>query len=245
MAAVPMKQGVRTYLAASRDPLTSLVLVLPLFVLYQIGILATGGVRNGADFVTDFLMYALGRDVGNYLAFNAVVLVAFLVAIGVLRKRGHVHAKLVPWILLESAVYALFFGSAVVLMMRTVGLDALLAAGSAPKHGPLDAIVLSVGAGLYEELVFRLFLMGGLFWVLHKPLGAGRFAAATVAVLLSSVVFSLVHHVGPLGEPFTMGAFFYRFFAGVLLAFIFQTRGLAVAVYTHALYDVYVMVLRG
>jgi hypothetical protein len=240
------RAGLRAYLAASRDPLTSLVLVLPLFVLYQIGILLTGGVRNGADFVTDLLMRALGGDVSLYLAFNAVVLVAFLVAIGVLRKRGHVHGKLVPWILLESAVYALFFGSAVVLMMRSVGLDALLAAG-APKqaHGPLEAVVLSVGAGLYEETVFRLALMGGIFWVLHKPLGTGRFASAAVALLISSVVFSLVHHVGALGEPFTMGAFAYRFFAGVLLAFIFQTRGFAVAVYTHALYDVYVMVLRG
>lgn len=239
------KGAVKSYFAASRDLFTSLVLVLPLFVLYQIGILTTGGVRNGVDFVTDGLMYAFGGDLLVYLGFNVAVLLAFVAAIFVLRTRGHFHAKLVPWMLLESAVYALFFGSAVVLMMRTVGLDVLLAAGAKPVRGPWEAVVLSVGAGLYEELVFRLFLMGGLFWVLSKPLGMGKWTAALGAVFLSSLVFSAVHHVGPLGEPFTAGAFAYRFFAGVLLAAIYQTRGLAVAVYTHAFYDVYVMVLRG
>ncbi len=237
--------GVRAYLHGSRDLFTSLILVLPLFALYQVGILATGGVRNGVDFVTDLLMYALNGSLTAYLVFNLFVLVGSGFAIAAMRKRGSFHAKLVPWMLMESAVYALFFGSTISLMIHSLGLDALLAAGGQGGYNPLTAMVMSIGAGLYEETVFRLFLMGGMYWVLTKVLRQGEWASAIVALVASSAIFSLVHHLGPLGEAFTMGAFVYRFFAGVLLAAIFQWRGFAIAVYTHAFYDVYVMVILG
>ena len=69
--------------------------------------------------------------------------------------------------------------------------------------------------------------------------------SAALAVLLSSFVFSAVHHVGSLGEAFTVSAFTFRFFAGVLFALIYQLRGLAVVVYTHAIYDIIVLVFLG
>jgi membrane protease YdiL (CAAX protease family) len=237
--------AVRSYLNGTRDLLTSLVLVLPLFVLYQVGILATGGVRNGVDFVTDALMMLVGNSVQNYLLFQLGVFALFIVAIAGMRSKGTFRPRLFPWMLLESTVYALLFGTVIVLMIQGVGLGGLLAAGAKPSHGMLNSIVLSVGAGLYEELVFRLLLMGGIFWFATRVTRMHRVAAAIGAVFVSSVIFSLVHHVGSLGEPFTVAAFTFRFFAGVLLATIFHTRGFAIAAYTHAIYDVYVLVVRG
>ena len=235
----PIPSGLRAYLRQSRDLLTSLVLVVPLFVAYQIGVLTTGGVRNGVDFMTDALLLVTGRDLGLYLAVNASILLALLALIAGLRKRGSFHPRIFPFVLIESAFYALFFGSAVVAMARLLGLDVLLSVGSRT-----NALVLSIGAGLYEELVFRLFLMGGLFIVATRAFKVPGWLAALLAVVLSSLVFSAVHHVGTLGEAFTVAAFVFRFLAGVLLAAIFYLRGFAVAVYTHALYDVLVMVSR-
>lgn len=232
--------GLRAYLKQSRDLLTSLVLILPLFVAYQIGVLTTGGVRNGVDFMTDALLLLTGRDLSLYLAVNALLLVVLLALIAGLRGRGSFHPRIFPWVLIESSVYALFFGAAVGALANLLGLSGLLAAGTATNK-----LVLSIGAGLYEELVFRLFLMGGLFAVGTRLLGLPRWAAAAAALLISSFLFSAVHHMGSLGEPFTVEAFTYRFLAGLLLAGIFYFRGLAVAVYTHALYDVLVMVVRG
>jgi membrane protease YdiL (CAAX protease family) len=237
--------GFKGYLAGSRDLFTSFVLVLPLFVLYQVGILATGGVRNGVDFMTDALMALLGGSVVNYLAFNGVVLLAFAGALVTLRKRSGFDARYVPWMLLESLVYALLFSTTIVLMMRALHLDALLATGGSKLElGLLGKVVMSVGAGLYEEIVFRLILMGGLFAMATRVLGFHRFLAGFLAVVTSSVIFSAVHHLGPLGEAFTLSAFTYRIFAGIVLAVIFQTRGFAIAAYTHAFYDVLVMVFK-
>lgn len=242
--------GLRQYLDASRDPFTSAVLLVPLFLFYQVGILATGNLRNGVDFVTTTLFTAVQGSLLGYLAVNGVVLVGFAVALVVLRKKGrsgkwHWEPRIVPWLLLECTAYALVFGSVVIALIRGLGLGGLLdvglAADAPSQMGLLDKVVMSAGAGLYEEIVFRLVLMGGLFWLAKNAMNLPRFAAAALALVISSVVFSAVHHIS---EPFTMSAFTFRVFAGAAFAFLYQTRGLAVAAYTHALYDVWVMVFR-
>ena len=48
------------------------------------------------------------------------------------------------------------------------------------------------------------------------------------------------HHVGPHGESFAFDAFVYRALAGVFFGIVYHLRGFAVAVWSHALYDVYV-----
>jgi len=249
MRATPARARVNraTYFAQSREPLTALVAVLPLFVAYQIGILLTGGVRNGVDFVSTALFAVFGDNISGYLGFNAAVLVAFLVAVAVLRKNGELHPRLFPMMLLESTLYALLVGVVINVIMNATGLSALsvpMAAAEA-KPGLIYKLVMSVGAGLYEELVFRLILLGGLFAILNRMLGVQRILAAVVAVVVSSLIFSGIHHVGSMGEAFTMGAFTFRFFAGVVFAVIFQTRGFAIAAWTHALYDIWVMVFLG
>lgn len=237
---------VRQYFQQSKAARTAAVAVMPLFIAYQVGILVTGGVRNGVDFITDALNVVMGGNMLAYLAFNGALLVGFIGLVFALRQREELHPRVLPLMLLESAVYALFVGALVNTLIDVTGLKGLLAAGAGDHHpGLITKLVLSAGAGLYEELVFRLFLMGGLFWAMHKVGNLPRLASAAVALVVSSLIFSAVHHLGNMGEPFTMGAFVFRFFAGVVFAFIFQTRGFAIAAWTHALYDVWVMVVLG
>jgi membrane protease YdiL (CAAX protease family) len=63
-------------------------------------------------------------------------------------------------------------------------------------------------------------------------------------MVASSLLFSAAHHVGPMGDELRAGLFTYRALAGVVFAAIFYYRSLAHAVYTHFLYDVYVMVIQ-
>lgn len=241
-----------SYFAQSREPLTALVAVLPLFVAYQLGILLTGGVRNGVDFVSGILFAVFGDNMSGYLGFNAAILVAFLIAVAVLRKNGELHPRLFPFMLLESALYAVLVGGVVNLMMDVTGVSALLmvpghALANAPAGGEpglIYKLVMSIGAGLYEELAFRLILLGGIFALLQRS-GVGRIGAGVVAVVVSSLIFSGVHHLGSMGEVFTLGAFAFRFFAGVVFAALYQARGFAIAAWTHALYDIWVMVFLG
>jgi membrane protease YdiL (CAAX protease family) len=100
-----------------------------------------------------------------------------------------------------------------------------------------------VGAGIYEEFLFRFLLLGGLLLVLHRGLGANPVATVPVAILASAAIFSYAHHALG-GEPYTHAAFLYRTLMGVILGTAFCTRGLGIVVYAHALYNVALGLLR-
>jgi len=231
----------KQYYEDSRDLFTSIVLVIPLFIIYQIGVLTTGGVRNGVDFVSDLMWLAADNSLWGYLGINVGIRVAFFVGLFLLREKGTFKPKIWPWVVAESTIYALLLGTGVIFLMSSLGLDALLSTGG-DGGGVLTSIVLSLGAGLYEEIVFRLILMGGMFWVGTNVAKLPTWVAALGALILSSLIFSGIHYVGSMGDTFALGSFVFRFFAGVLLAGIFYLRGFAVAVYTHAIYDIIVMV---
>jgi hypothetical protein len=230
------------------DPLTAALLVFPLFAIYQIGVLLVPSVYNGADLLTSQMLRLLHGNAGAYLAVNAVLALAFVVLVLVLRRKNHFDARLFLPIFLESAIYAVTMGSLICfLMVDLLHIDPKLFIGCAagPEQASLVAkLVLSLGAGVHEEIVFRLIMVGGGVWLFTRGFGLRRWLAIALAMLISSVLFSAAHHVIG-GEPFRVGAFVYRILCGLVFATIFQTRGFAVAVYTHALYDIYVLIVRG
>jgi hypothetical protein len=227
-----------------RNLLTSLVLVFPLFLIYQVGVLFTLPMLNGADFLTVFLFRNVGLSTSAYLGYTAVVGVAFLVGVLVLRRRQRFDPGLVWRVFLESAIYALTMGSLIVFVMTKVfGISPRLAGGVAAQSFG-TRIVMSLGAGVYEETVFRLGIMAALTVLGERVIGLRRWIAMVVAVAISSVLFSAMHHIPPYGDPFTIGVFTFRVLAGACFGLLFWFRGFAVAVYTHALYDLYVLVVR-
>jgi hypothetical protein len=222
------------------DSLGSAILVFPLLLIYQLGILSGRG-QNGVDFITRALIGVARRDVGNYLIVLAGMLVVYAAVVVLLRRRGSFHPSDFLPMLVESSVYALVMGSLIMFVINQfASLVPGLVVGGA---GPLDVIVISAGAGFHEELMFRLLLMGGLGWLLSGIMNPRR--AWISALVLSSIAFSLAHHIGPAGEAFTFAAFVYRVLAGAFFALVYQVRGFAVAAWTHALYDVYVLTLSG
>jgi hypothetical protein len=106
------------------------------------------------------------------------------------------------------------------------------------------ALMMSVGAGVWEEATFRLGLLTGLLVLGERVIGMRRSVAFLLALGVSSFLFSAVHHIPPYGDPLRLGVFTFRLLAGVCFGLLFKFRGFAVAVYTHALYDVYVLILK-
>lgn len=242
------------YLQRSRDPANAVLFVIPLFVAYQIGILFSGGIRNGVDFLTSALFFIL-RDIVTaltgeastlavllaYVALNICILLGLLLALRLYGDSSKTAKRLWPWMLLESTIYGLLFATAVNALISLTGLDFLLAAGGIEDMNILQRLVTSLGAGLYEEIVFRVFVLSGIVWILHKRMNIPKIVAAIVGVLVSSLVFSAIHHVGAMADPFTLSVFTFRFFAGFVLATIYAARGFGIAVYTHAIYDIWVL----
>jgi hypothetical protein len=228
----------------NRNLLTNLILIFPLLIVYQLGVLLTYPMLNGADFVSGLLFGQLRFTQPQYLFFVLLVTVGFLATVVLLRRRQPFQTRIVLPIVLESTIYALTMGSLIVLVMTKVfGISPRLSA-AVEQQGILARVVMSLGAGVYEELVFRLGLLGGLFYVADRIFRWGRWPSLALALLLSSLAFSAAHHVPPYGDPLQIDVFTFRALAGVFFGLLFWFRGLAVAVYTHALYDVYVLLIR-
>jgi membrane protease YdiL (CAAX protease family) len=145
---------------------------------------------------------------------------------------------------LESALYAAVFGVAVgSLTSLLLGMPRLLDAGVARLDLP-TRLVTSLGAGIYEELLFRVILTGGLLALLHGAFALRRGVAAPLAVLLSALIFSAFHYVGSLGDTFTIQSFVFRAVAGLAFSGLYVTRGLGITAWTHALYDIGITLLQ-
>ncbi len=222
--------------------LTSLLLVFPLLVFYEIGVRFTDKL-NGADFITITLLKLVGSD--GYFYVQAALVVAYLGLVLYVRRRHEFNIRHFIPVVLESGVYALTMGTLIIfVMVDLLKIDPRLGAlGSGA--GIFERLVMSVGAGVHEEIVFRLLLLNGLALLGDKVLGLRHWVAVMLAFVLSSLLFSAAHHVGPLGEELRVGVFVFRALAGLVFASLFQFRGFAIAVYTHSLYDVYVLMLRG
>jgi len=237
------------YLAVTRTSTYGFLAALPLFVFYEIGVLiANGGsgpvqIRVGADVWLKTLLASVG--LGGWAALGAVVM---LIGGGIVYAERRRRPPFVPayfgGIVAESLVYALVLAALVggvvgALFGRVLWPGAMMQMGVPGGYGM--QLALSIGAGLYEELVFRVLLVGGLTWLLRRAGGMPAGRALVAAALIGAVIFSAVHHLGPYGEPFTLSAFTFRFLFGLALNGVFLVRGFALAAWTHALYDVLVV----
>lgn len=227
--------GLGDYLRRRHDPLTSLVLTVPVFLVYHLGILVID-LRNGVDLVSELSLRLLHYSVAAYVGATLAVAAGLVGAGFFLRKRGRIQpARLLP-VLVESLLLA-------AIMTFTVGwaTGALFGNQIGPKSLTfVEKIVMAAGAGFHEEIVFRVALFAGGALVLRRLPAFGATSAALVAALVSSLLFSAVHYVGAMGDSFTFVSFTFRFLSGLYLCGVYRFRGFATAVYTHALYDILV-----
>ncbi|HEY2806431.1 MAG TPA: CPBP family intramembrane glutamic endopeptidase [Gemmatimonadales bacterium] len=241
---------VKDYLADSRAPRYSVLFALPLLLLYETAAFilnssATAGIRNGADVILKSLFVSYGGRRG-LVVFDALLLGSGAAVAWRDKKKnpGPLEGRIFVMMFVEAAVYAALFGIVVGRLTALVlGMPQLLDAGA----GQLDfttRLVTSLGAGIYEELLFRVLLTGGLVLLCRVVLGLAGFAGKAIAVVLSALIFSSFHYIGSLGDTFTMQSFIFRAIAGLIFSALYVTRGLGITAWTHALYDVMLTILQ-
>ncbi|MHC5075673.1 MAG: lysostaphin resistance A-like protein [Planctomycetota bacterium] len=106
----------------------------------------------------------------------------------------------------------------------------------------LANIVTGIGAGIYEELIFRLLLICGLMIVFQDLTGLSHKYSIILSVAISSALFSAHHHVdlltGQGSSVFNPAAFIFRTLAGIYFAVLFAIRGFGITSGTHAFYNI-------
>lgn len=140
--------------------------------------------------------------------------------------------------ILESAVYAVLVTIVIIGFLGTI--LTMKVYNNVEALDKIQLFALSLGAGLYEELFFRVILVGGLSYLLISFF-TKRAIAYAIAALIAALIFSGVHYIGQYGDSFTLGSFLFRFLFGLALNVIYVTRGFGIAAWTHALYDIFVI----
>ena len=244
--------GRQSYFASTRAPRYSLLFALPLLLAYELLAASLGGprgvqVRNGADVILRELAAAAMGVRGP------IVLMALIIATSVLlvwrdwRRSGGVRGAFFGGMLLESSLLAVVFG----LIIGTVtakllgAMHLLMIKGGggaiAGMNGP-TRLMLSLGAGLYEELLFRVFLVGALAAIGKTLLGLSRRGAGILAAIVGALVFSAFHYIGRYGDPFELQSFAFRALSGLAFSGLYLLRGFGITAWTHALYDTFLLV---
>lgn len=226
---------IRSYLRYTSHYYYGLLLTIPVFFVYETGIwwlhnVTRFTVRNLIDVLVKWIISHIGAS-----GFFVSTVIVFVLVLMVMRPRAEAiifRWRYILFLLIESTFYALVFA------VGMFYIDRLVLGISFEMQNYLSGIILSCGAGFYEELMFRAVLFGGVLSILHKLLSVERFISWIVAAVVSSVIFSLVHFIGIQADSFAWYPFLFRLAGGLFFCLLYSLRGFAVAVYVHTIYDI-------
>ena len=232
-----------SYFSGTRHPAASLAVVVPLLLAYEGAVLGlTGGeqpaARNGADAWLRNLVPQMGAWATHL---PPVVIVAVLVMQTVWwwrevpgRWPALLFGMVVECLMWSLSLWALSLGWPGIIKNSGVELSWLDQAGPSVR-----AVLPLIGAGVYEEFLFRLAAVGLVAWAL-RVVGVGGLTGWCVAAIVSSWFFAAAHHWGPMGQAYSPIVFSFRMAAGVILCVLARFRGFSIAVGTHLLYNLIV-----
>ena len=263
------RHQVTSYWERTLWPLQSLYFLLPLLVGYELGAVVfapEGGERLPQIYAERMLgrFFEWTGVTGYYLPGVAAVVVLFCLHLA-RRDPWRPEPRLYLAMLIESVLLAapLFVFS---IMITTPPPPEISQPGAALSHlipgvlaSTADAatgldgvdswrqgVVFSIGAGIYEELVFRLIVIALAHMLLSDLLALPKGWAAAGSIALSAVLFALYHpfdtHLPWGWTSADWGRFVFYTLAGLYFAAIYVYRGFGIVAATHALYDVMVIV---
>lgn len=243
-----------SYLESTSRPLYALLFLLPLIAFYELGTLLvnTDQIAHTQARVATFtwltgLSEFLGMQQSLAWAFPGLVVVVILLC---LHLNSHNSWRIRPgwlgWMAVESVLFTVPLFAMGSLVTSSGVANAAVNGGndSVMMHSYLAKVITSVGAGIYEELAFRLILFGLLLMLLEDVLKAQKLIATVFAVIISALLFAGHHYVGLHGgrvvslEAFELGGFIFRALAGGYFAVIFHYRGYGITAGTHSAFNI-------
>ncbi len=228
-------------------PIVCLIFVTPILLIYELGVVFSESMqmRTGLDTGFQWLLEWLGM--GHLLLLPLITIFVLLAMHHCRRDRPGLRVSTLGGMIIESTGLGLILLCAAKahhlwfleysddLFMNVAGNSVVTSPGA---YSGWEQFVSFCGAGLYEELVFRLLLLSGLVMGLRR-IGIPRLTAIVTAVLLTSLLFAAAHYqiVNPAGAPFDVPGFAVRTVVSLVFCAVFLLRGFGIAVGTHIAYD--------
>src|SRR6266699_3613138 len=153
------------------------------------------------------------------------------------------------WQASRAPRYSLLFALPLLIIYQILAALAPPAPGGTAVRNGADIILESVfvwlagawGPRLFMLCLFRVVLVGLLAWGATKLLGLRPLLAGVAATVVGALIFSAFHYIGPFGDRFDIYSFVFRTIAGLFFSGLYLLRGFGITAWTHALYDVFLL----
>ena len=228
-----------SYFNHSKSPLYGFVFTLPLFLFYELGVFIISkeniiSMRNGADVLLRQVLSFFGINGMRWL--GIIFLIAYIIIYIIHKKKWNkiqLHTFYLPIMMIES----LFWSLCIYFFMLNVHILFMNPIGSII----IQRVTLAIGAGIYEEFLFRVLLILMLSKIIIFVFNWGSLLSKITSMIISAGIFSSFHFIGEFGDYFSFNIFMIRFFAGVLLGIIYFFRGFGIVAWAHSIYDLIVL----
>ena len=229
-----------SYWNVTKNIYYSLLFIFPMLFLYEsmcwiqyFG--QSAEIRNGADVLIRQIIFGMGN--GSEIVYGLLLMIVFF-GVMFLNRRVVKNRKLKFTFLLLMIVESLVrcIGFVIIMSVSEQLLLSIMERNIIPEQ-----FYLAIGAGIWEELLFRVGAIGLSLSFLTKVVGYSGIYSVIIAVIFSAVIFSLFHYLGPFGDNFAYKSFYLRTLAGIFLGSLYMFRGFGIAVYTHIFYDMFII----
>jgi Type II CAAX prenyl endopeptidase Rce1-like len=247
-----LKRG--SYFDMSRAPRYSVIFALPLLLAYEALAAALAGprsssqIRNGADVLLKEAFIAVAGRNGPLIFIAAVVGIGIWFVARDMKRTGQgVRPLVFGGMLAESialaAIFGIVIGTLTVKLLGSLHVMALTGFMASPitRLNWSTRLMLSLGAGLYEELLFRVLLVSALAAGARVVFGLSTRGAGVFAAVVGALIFSAFHYIGPYGDPFRLTSFTFRAISGLAFSALYLLRGFGITAWTHSLYDAFLL----
>ena len=227
------------YFKDTKSPFYGFIFTIPLFLIYELGIIINSNesiisMRNGADVLLRQILSFLGLNGIYWLGFIffVVYIIIFLIHRSKM-KQNKINNIYLFIMIIESLLWA----SLIYLFMSNIHLLLMNPTGSII----LQRVTLAIGAGIYEEFLFRVLLILLLSQIIKFIFKWSYKFSRFASMIISAGIFSSFHFLGEYGDYFSFNVFMIRFFAGIFLGMIYFARGFGIVAWSHSIYDLIVL----
>ena len=232
------------YFSLSKNDFYSIIVIAPLIILYQIlgffnNYHSNLIVKNSADVFIKYFFQYLSVEYASFIYLACFIAIAIFIIFNnkKLFISSEIKLSFLFGMILESLLHSLSLLVVMSLIYKLLPLGLFLF-----NNEVMEGIYLSIGAGIWEELLFRYVLIFSLLFIFSKIMYDLSMISYIIIIAFSSALFSYYHFIGMPSELISFSIFIYRFIAGTILSVIFIFRGLGIAVYTHTFYDLYLVI---
>tara|TARA_B100001250_G_scaffold413954_1_gene449939 strand:+ start:845 stop:1564 length:720 start_codon:yes stop_codon:yes gene_type:complete len=227
------------YYKVTKSPFYGFIFTIPLFLIYEVGIIINSNnnmisMRNGADVLMRQILSFFGLNGIYWLGF--IFLISYVITFFIHKKKIKQN-EIDNLYLFIMMIESLFWANLIYFFMSNVHLLLMNPIGSII----LQRVTLAIGAGIYEEFLFRVLLILLLSQIINFIFKWNFRFSRLIAMIISAGIFSSFHFLGEYGDYFSFNIFMIRFFAGIFLGILYFTRGFGIVAWSHSIYDLIVL----